>query len=151
MAGNINEDRKKILQMVSDGKISVEEASMLIEALGGGSGQTSPLNIQTESSEVKKSAPRFFKVSVNPPDGEDGEKVNVRIPLALIKAGVNFASLTSMIPKDARGDIEGALGEQGIDLSQIKPENVDELINALGDFNVDVVADDGKKVRVYCE
>ena len=42
--------------------------------------------------------------------------------------------------------------EQGVslDLAQIKPENLEELIDQLGEMTVDV-HDEDMRVRVYCE
>jgi hypothetical protein len=78
--------------------------------------------------------------------------VNVRVPMQLLRAGVRLASL---IPSQAHDHFDEALGRHGIPLtlSQIKPENLEELIEHLEDFSVDVDARDegATKVRVYCE
>jgi hypothetical protein len=86
--------------------------------------------------------------------GTDGPtKVNVRIPMQLLRAGVRLAGL---IPAQALHKANDALREQGvpIDLSQVKPENLQELVEQLHDLSVDVDAPekDGKvNVRVFCE
>ncbi len=86
--------------------------------------------------------------------GNDGPtKVNVRIPMQLLRAGVRLAGL---IPAQALHKANDGLREQGvpIDLSQVKPENLEELIEQLHDLSVDVDAPekDGKvNVRVFCE
>jgi Fe-S-cluster formation regulator IscX/YfhJ len=83
------------------------------------------------------------------PKSEDVKKVNVRIPLSLIRAGIKF---TSLIPADASGQINAALKEKGIDFDvrNLKPEDLEELIMALHDLEVDI--QDGKeKVHVYVE
>ena len=45
-----------------------------------------------------------------------------------------------------------AMHEKGIDVdvNQLKPENLEELIEQLGDLTVDVAHEDAK-VRVFCE
>ena len=45
-----------------------------------------------------------------------------------------------------------ALREQGVqfDLNQIKPENLEEIIDQIGDLTVDV-DDKNAKVKVFCE
>jgi len=86
---------------------------------------------------------------VNALDDNDPTTVNVRIPVALLRAGVR---LSSLIPPKAREEVNQALAREGIpfDINTIKPENLDELIDHLSDFSVDV--DSGQaKVRVYCE
>ena len=78
--------------------------------------------------------------------------MNVRVPLQFLRAGVRLASL---IPAQAHGQLDEALSKHGvpITLSQIKPENLEELIDHLDDLTVDVNGNDGKtvKVKVFCE
>ena len=69
--------------------------------------------------------------------------------MALIRAGIK---LTSVIPPGAVNKANEAMREKGIDLdlNKIKPDDLEQLIDALGDLEVDV--QDGKaKVRVYME
>jgi hypothetical protein len=78
--------------------------------------------------------------------------VNVRVPMQLLRAGVRLAAL---IPQQAHNQFDNALSSHGIPLtlSQIKPENLEELIDHLEDLTVDVDGKDGNatKVRVFCE
>ena len=77
--------------------------------------------------------------------------VNVRVPMQLLRAGVRLASL---IPAQAHEQLDQALSRHGVPLtlSQIKPENLEELIDHLEDLTVDVDAkEDNTKVRVFCE
>ena len=81
--------------------------------------------------------------------GANPTKVNVRIPIQLLRAGVR---LSALIPPRARDEVNAALAREGIpfDINQIKPENLDELIDHLSEFSVDVDSSDAK-VRVFCE
>ena len=84
---------------------------------------------------------------------EKGEPttVNVRVPMQLLRAGVRLASL---IPLQAHDELDATLRKHGIPLtlSQIKPENLEELIDHLEDLTVDVDAKEERaKVRVFCE
>jgi hypothetical protein len=77
--------------------------------------------------------------------------VNVRVPMQLLRAGVRLASL---IPSQAHGQLDEALSRHGVPLtlSQIKPENLEELIDHLEDLTVDVNGQgNNTKVRVFCE
>ncbi len=73
--------------------------------------------------------------------------VNVRVPLQLLRAGVRLAAL---IPQQAHNQLDQALSSHGVPLtlSQIKPENLEELIDHLEDLTVDVDGKDGNKTRV---
>ena len=82
--------------------------------------------------------------------GEHGGRVNVRVPLNLIRAGVRLAAL---LPHGVYDQVNKALKENGMDfdVSQIKPENLEELVQHLNDLSVDVEGNRGEKVRVFCE
>ena len=63
--------------------------------------------------------------------------------------------LTSIIPPSAYNQVDSSLKEKGFDFDRnIKPENIEELINALGDLEVNVESKNKRKnaqVRVYAE
>ena len=139
----MNEDRKRVLAMLAAGKITAEEAERLLDAMSRSNG-----DVATMSPPRSNGAPKYFRVEVNALDDGDPTTVNVRIPVALLRAGVR---LSALIPPKARDEVNQALAREGIpfDINQIKPENLDELIDHLSDFSVDV--DSGQaKVRVYC-
>jgi hypothetical protein len=80
----------------------------------------------------------------------DEDKLNVRLPLQLIRAGMRLAAL---IPATAHGPVNKALEEHGIDIdiSKLKPEDVENLVQHLRDLTVDAESTRGEKVRVFCE
>jgi hypothetical protein len=146
----MNERRREVLQMLAAGKITADEAEALLAALekepsapaAGGMAQAS-----------EKPKPKYLRVVVDaardPEDGGGATKVNVRVPMQLLRAGVKLASL---IPPQAQIYVNDALREKGltVDLSQLKPENLEELIDGLSDMTVDV-DDKDAKVAVFCE
>ncbi len=69
--------------------------------------------------------------------------------MALIRAGIK---LTSLMPSNASNHVNEALKSKGVDvdLSKIKPEDLEQLVDALSDLEVDVHGNQGK-VRVYLE
>jgi hypothetical protein len=73
--------------------------------------------------------------------------------MQFLRAGVKLAGL---LPAQALVRANQAMQEQGIpiDLMQIKPENLEELVEHLSDLTVDVDQKDAfnkVKVRVFCE
>jgi hypothetical protein len=148
----MNEHRRQILQMLSEGKVSADEAERLISAIEEPTA--------TKSSDVGspsgKDRPKYLRVQVDSEDGggHDGPtKVNVRVPMQLLRAGVKLAYL---IPAAALQKANLAMHEKGIpvDLTQIKPDNLEELVEQLSDLTVDVDQKDANtkvKVRVFCE
>jgi hypothetical protein len=149
----MSEHRRQILQMLSEGKISADEAERLIAAL------ESPVAAPSSdagSTSAGKTRPKYLRVQVDSEEdgGSEGPtKVNVRVPMQLLRAGVKLASL---LPAQALHRANDAMHAQGvlIDLTQIKPENLEELVEQLSDLTVDVDQKDANakvKVRVFCE
>lgn len=135
-----DDSKKKILEMLSDGKISVDEATALLSKLQSSGNADENVNNQ-ESGEVKTKSLKYLRVMV---DSADGDKVNVRIPLSLIKTGIK---LSALVPSNAAEQ----MSSHGFDLSQLSQLNGNELIEALSDLQVDVDSADGDKVRVFTE
>jgi hypothetical protein len=152
----MNENRRQILEMLAAGKITAAEADRLLAAL-----DPTPTTVEFsgtskgDGAQVKTRA-KYLRVLVEADEQMTGIKggttVNVRVPMQLLRAGVRLASL---IPRQAHGQLDQALSKHGvpITLSQIKPENLEELIDQLEDLTVDVNGSDGNmtKVRVFCE
>lgn len=147
----MSENQKKILEMLANGKISVDEAHRLLSALKT---ETGTPEGAAEAGTTGKPKPKYLRVCVMPGQGhqhdEDAEVVNVRVPMTLIRAGMKF---TSLLPPEARDKVTGALHEKGIDfdMRNLKPEEMDELLEALSDLEVDVVSSNGETVKVFVE
>ena len=143
----MNDDRRSVLQMLSDGKINADEAERLLGAMDGAG--PAPRASERASIGHNMPAPKYLRVSVDATDDEGQTKVNIRVPMALLRAGVR---LTSLIPPAARDQVNAELAKNGVpfDISQLKPENLEELVAHLEDFSLDVDAQDAK-VRIFCE
>jgi hypothetical protein len=143
----MNNDRRSVLQMLADGKINADEAERLLSALDRADapapGAASPPPAHGNG------APKYLRVTVDADVHGDNTKVNIRVPMALLRAGVR---LSSLIPPAARDQVNAELAKNGVpfDIAQLKPENLEDLISHLDDFSVDVDAQDAK-VRIYCE
>ena len=139
----MNENRRQVLEMLSAGKITADEAERLIAALEKEQAPSSAMN----GSEPRPK-PKFLRILVEEIKGES-TKVNIRVPMQLLRAGVKLAAL---IPDQARNQLNVHLRDKGmsVDLGNIKPENLEELVDQLCDLTVDV-DDKDAKVRVFCE
>jgi hypothetical protein len=140
----MSENKKRILEMLAAGKISVDEASRLLSALGEEAG-----NAEEKSGNLAGRKINYLRVMVDHMKEGKPEKVNVKVPVSLIRAGMKF---TSLIPEEAADEVDKALSEKGVkvNLKNLKEADVDALLMALSDFEVDI--DDGEgKVRVHAE
>jgi polyhydroxyalkanoate synthesis regulator phasin len=140
----MNEQRKDILDMLAEGKITAEEAERLIAALE----RDQPSAASSLDARPKGKAKYLRVVVDNVENGEPG-RVNVRVPLQLLRAGVRLAAL---IPPQALGQANAELNKSGVpfDLTQLKPEQLEALVEHLDDLTVEVDQPDAK-VRVFCE
>ena len=127
--------------MLAEGKISADEAERLIEALANKTTETSP---QTALTKTLDNLPKYLFVKV---DAVDGDKVNIRVPLKLVKAGIK---LQALLPQDAQDKINAKLTEKGINLDDFKAENFKDILDALTEFEVNVDDKKGDKVRIHC-
>jgi hypothetical protein len=154
----MNENRRQILEMLAAGKITADEAERLLIALEPDTSASAAGAEKTNGpgSTAAKPHSKYLRVLVEADESMTGMKgattVNVRVPMQLLRAGVRLASL---IPAQAHEQLDEALSRHGVPLtlSQIKPENLEELIDHLEDLTVDVDGKEGNatKVRVFCE
>lgn len=141
----MSEDRRQILDMLAEGKISADEADRLIAALGR---PASPYADPKPEAAPKRAKYLRVVVDANEP-GEGPTKVNIRVPMQLLRAGVR---LSALIPPQARDQVNAAMARQGVpfDLSQLRPENLEAMVEQLGELTVDV-DNERAKVRIFCE
>ena len=140
----MNEQRKDILDMLAEGKITAAEAEQLIAALERD--QPPPA---TSLAVPAKGRAKYLRVVVDASENGEPVRVNVRVPLQLLRAGVRLAAL---IPPQALGQANAGLDKSGVpfDLTQLKPEQLEALVEHLDELTVDVDQPDAK-VRVFCE
>ncbi len=125
-----NEERIKVLKMVADGKITAEEAAVLLETLD----ETPASSSKAQSGPASSQPGRYFRVRVT--DTDTGRvRVNVRLPVGVINAGMKLG-------------MRFAPQVEGVDYQEIA-----EMINS-GETGkiVDVEDDkDGEHVEVFIE
>ncbi len=124
-----SEERKKILKMIQEGKITPEEGARLLKALS--TKREKPHRRAGKS----RLAARWLRVRVT--DMEKGKtKVNVNLPLRLVDAGMSIAA--QFVPDVAFDDLMEAVSEA--------------LDDGLTGKIVDVVdGEDGEHIEVFVE
>jgi len=137
----MSEEKRKILEMLAEKKISVDDAEKLLAAVADRAGEGAEA--------ANRPGPKYLRVLVEPAPGDpDGDRVNIRVPLNLVRAGLKFASY---IPTQVRDKVNSELKEKGVpfDLNHFDPRDVEALLVHLNDLTIEV---EGKeKVRVFCE
>jgi hypothetical protein len=139
----MNEQRRQILEMLAESKITADEAGRLIDAL-----EEQP-ELPPGAGSRQKPRPKYLRVLLVDNSADAPSRLNIRVPLQLLRAGVR---LTSLIPPRALTQLNAKLDESGvpIDLTQLRPQDIEELVDQLDDVTVDV-DDPTSKVQVFCE
>ena len=139
----MNENSRRVLEMLAEGKVSVDEAERLICLVDEEPEATTAVQ---QLAPPRPGAARYLRVTISS-DGE--EHVDVRVPLALIKAGVK---LHTLLPDQAAQRINETMERNGIDvdINNLQLEDLNPLIDALSEIEVNI-QDGDDKVRVYCE
>ncbi len=144
----MSEDRGRILSLLAAGKITADEAERLLDALDARTSAASPAGAAFEGDPepLLTALPKHLYVKVI---AVSGDNVDVKIPIALVRSGLK---LTSLIPPQAMDQISDTMSEHGmsVDFNNLKPEDIDELVGALREMEVNVDAKNGDTVRVYC-
>lgn len=154
----MSDDRSRILSMLAEGKITAEEAERLLDALdsrtrasdgaeaAASGGASAGASAGPAAGEAPKLPPKYLFVKVV---STGGDNVDIRVPLALVRSGLK---LTSLIPDDVMGQINDSMSEHGIslDLANLKQEDIEELVKSLRDMEINVDAQNGDNVRIYC-
>ena len=140
----MSEERKRILKMLAEGKISPSEAEDLLDALDKTGGRRGDDDNGPALLKLKNVKYIYVKVL-----SAQDDNVDVRVPLGLIRAGMK---LTTLIPAQAMDHINSAMREKGMsfDLNSIKPDDIEELLKNLADMEVNVKSKNGDTVSVYC-
>jgi hypothetical protein len=143
----MSDDRRKILEMLASGKISATEAEELIDALARKDGSSSARTTIESMGPTARKDIKYLRVMV---DSKVGDNVNVRVPVALLRAGLK---LSALMPPQAYNKINEKIAERGIniDLSALKTGDVEQLIDSMSELNVDVLSAQGDKVKVFFE
>jgi hypothetical protein len=142
----MSDERRRVLDLLAQGKITVDEADQLLRALGTSSSQEGA----TRTGDASKK-PRFIRIAVHKPGvaGEAPEDINVRVPLPFIKGGMRLGAL---LPGFIGQRVASRLRERGLDLdlSNLDPDAIEAVFRDLTDQGIDV--DSSKaQVRITCE
>jgi len=146
----MSDERRRILDLLAQGKITVDEADELMNALG-----EAPAS--AHGARTADAAPRFMRIEIHRASATDTwsglprpeKNVNIRIPMSLVRSGMRLGAI---IPGGAGDLITKVLRQRGvaIDLSKVDPVDLANALKDLGELSVDV--DQGKaQVRISCE
>ena len=140
----MSDERLRILHLLSEGKLTPDEAEKLLQAMESGTQQIENTS-KTQNSDIRG---KYLYVQVEPKEGKSSERVSVKVPLALIKAGLNISKL---IPLEAQDKIHASMQDSGIpfNFNDIDPQNFQEILEVFEQTSIDVDTDEST-IKVYC-
>ncbi len=139
-------ERRKVLDMLAAGRITPEDAEKLLDRLASpgapeAAAEGAAAGVGGGESGRHRRGLRFLRIVVDSPKRDN---VNIRVPLGLVRTGLK---LSTLMP----GKVSRRLSERGIDLSHLGKLDDEALTAELSALHVDVSAEDGEKVRIFCE
>jgi hypothetical protein len=136
----MSEETRKVLEMLSSGKITVQEAEQLLQAVR--------VSASEQPTAEKKPDPKYFRILVNKParDGKKAENVNIKVPITVVRGGLRLSSVFPGLLGKKKIQLENGTE---LDLSKIHYADLEAMIKDIGELTVDVDGD--AQVRIRCE
>ena len=142
----MSDDTRRVLDLLAQGKITVDEADRLLKAVAAAP------SAEAASEPGRTPRPRWLRINIQK-QSEDGhgekKNVNVRVPISFVKGGMRLGAL---IAPFAGEKAIARLRERGydLDLSRLDAEAIETWLKDVDDLNVHI--DNGKEqVRITCE
>ena len=139
----MSEDRRKILDMLAAEQISVDDAERLLDKVEP---PPEPVPAVAQGDPPTRSGPRYLRIHIV----DDDDKVELQIPLALIRTGIR---LGAVVPDSAKGKLKKLkkLKKEGFDIDHFLNMASEELVDSLAELEVNIEGEDGERVRLFCE
>ncbi|HKM30429.1 MAG TPA: hypothetical protein VJZ51_06715 [Bacilli bacterium] len=138
----MNEERLKVLEMLENGIINAVEAMELLASIDKPkeSINVKKVAIAKEGASVNRQTGKFLKIRID----DDGDKVNITLPIAFLKSTLGSSGVTKIIDKSLKNvdnDIKDNIDMETI-ISCIDSDFLGEIIN---------IDADGSKVLISIE
>ncbi|HWW82993.1 MAG TPA: hypothetical protein VNZ26_05280 [Vicinamibacterales bacterium] len=156
------DNTRRILDLLAQGKITVDEADQLLRAVGGPeAGQARQRSQGSEGPQggqrpqgpqaQTRSDARWMRVTIDKAarDGRPAKQVSIRVPMALVRGGVRLGAI---FPYKGNDPISQHLRNHGVDVdwSKIDLSQLDSVLQNLDETTIDV--DNGRaQVRISYE
>ena len=149
MTAQENDHRRRILDLLSQGKITVDDADQLLRALGASS-----LESESATESTDKQSARWIRVTVDKAarDGKPAKQVSIRVPMALVRGGVRLGTIFPGFTRKDGDTVSRHLRDHGVDVdwSKLDLSQLDTVLQNLDETTIDV--DKGRaQVRISYE
>ena len=143
----MSDDTRRVLELLAQGKVTVDEADRLLRAVAADEPRSKP----AEPPPADKPKLRFVRIAVHQAakNGHADKDVNIRVPIAIVRSGMRLGAL---IPGMAGEQVSARLRERGLDIdfSKLDAAAIEEVLKGLSDTNIEIDSDKAQ-VRITCE
>ena len=150
------DDTRRILEMLSQGKITVDDADRLIQAV---SADRAAASAPADTAADAKPRARWFRINIHKPAKDEAHQpkdVNIRVPIAVAKGGMRLGAIIATFAGEkaaqrmkARG-LDLDLSAINGDLSRMNGAEFEAFMKSLDEMNIEI--DDGRStVRITAE
>ncbi len=136
----MNEERLKILEMLENGIINAAEANELLSSVDKQKQSTNTQETVIVKGSIGKNSGKFLKIKVD----DDGERVNITIPVAFLKSTLGSSGVNKIINKSLNNvddDVKDSIDIDAI-IACIDNDFTGEIVN---------IDADGAKVLISIE
>jgi SHOCT-like domain len=143
----MTDDTRRVLELLAQGKITVDEADQLLRALRGPAATddaTPPPNTPRDPANFRHLRINVQKTGV---DGRRDKDVNIRVPISVVRGGLRLGAIIPGFSERMSAKLRERLN---VDLSTIDANTIESLLKDFGELNIDV--NQGREtVRITCE
>ena len=147
-------ETRRVLDMLAQGKITVDEADRLLKALNAPASESEAAGQPGDPSRA-----RWVRINIHKVSDENRHQpkdVNIRVPISVVKGGMRLGAIIATFAGEKaalrmkRRGIDLDLPKINADLSKMNGPEFEAFLKSLDD--VDIEVDDGKsQVRITCE
>lgn len=142
-------DSRRILDLLAQGKITVDEADQLLRATGASSARANTPMAESAPSAGKETKPsrKWLRMTVDKAaeDGRPRRKVNIRVPISLLRGGMKIGAAIPHIASDA---VLRQLRDQGINLAELSKLDLSDFEKALSDLDDTTIDVDSGRAQI---
>ena len=140
MTTTASDNGRRVLELLAQGKITVDEAAQLLRAIDA----PAPAPTGSDAPSGDGAARRWVRITIDKSamNGRPPKQVSIRVPLALVRSGIKFGA---MFPK--LEPVRKHLRDHGIDadLSKLDAAELESMLRNLNETTIDV---DGGKAQL---
>ena len=142
-------DSRRILDLLAQGKITVDEADQLLRATGASSAPATAPGAESAPSAGRETKPsrKWLRMSVDQAaeDGRPRRQVNIRVPISLLRGGMKIGAAIPHIASDA---VLRQLRDQGINLAELSKLDLSDFEKALSDLDDTTIDVDSGRAQI---